>query len=190
MQWRQKLNNIGVVRKFNYRSMTNLIRRELWLARISDWVGLWRYFSSTSFFLSLIWVGSCSKTGNEEHLHIRVYPVALYTEYLMFVMHFNVSKFIVYGNEIIRIEWKILMVCHIYLPSSNPLFYSIKLRTSLFKFPCQNEDSHKQLFTYSANFILQFWRMWLKGTEMKYDEIRSRKRVNAFHPHFKISIKM
>ena len=88
------------------------------------------------------------------------------------------------------IIWKILMVCHIYLPFSNPLFYSIKLRTSLFKFPCQEEDSHKQLFTYSSNFIPQFWRMWLKGQEMKYDEIRSRARVDSIRTHFEISIKM
>ena len=130
------------------------------------------------------------QTGNEEDLQIRIYPVALYTEYLSFVVHFEIYNIHIFISRDIRIIWKILMVCHIYLPFSNPLFYSIKLRTPLFKFPCQNEDSHKQLFTYSANFVPQFWRMWLKGKEMKYDEIRSRKRVNSIRIPFKISIKM
>ena len=36
------------------------------------------------------------QTGNEEDLQIIVYPVALRTEYLSFVVHFNVSEFIIY----------------------------------------------------------------------------------------------
>ena len=102
----------------------------------------------------------------------------------------EINNIHIFNIPMIRIKCKILMVFHIYLPFSNPLFYSIKLRTSLFKFPCQEEDSHKQLFTYSSNFIPQFWRMWLKGKEMKYDEIRSRTRVNSIRTHFKIPIKM
>ena len=116
-----------------------------------------------------------------------IYGVLEFCCALQYIEIYNIHIFI---SRDIRIIWKILMVCHIYLPFSNPLFYSIKLRTPLFKFPCQNEDSHKQLFTYSANFVPQFWRMWLKGKEMKYDEIQSRARVNSVRTHFKISIKM
>ena len=189
--------------------MTNVTLKEWWLARILDWVEDYGDIFHPSFILHSFFIfifhsflHLSFSVENEMVLTFKQEMRNIYrSEYIQ--LHYIRSTWVllctsmyeIYNIHIsisrdIRIIWKILMVCHIHLPFSNPLFYSIKLRTSLFKFPCQEEDSHKQLFTYSSNFIPQFWRMWLKGQEMKYDEIRSRARVDSIRTHFEISIKM